>query len=80
MRLFGWQLSISKGSRPLPEEVVTALSQVDGFDRRLREMSTRLETVYRKVYRDVAKGNGEADTLISSEVLTPKIIRPGDPL
>ncbi len=88
MKIGHFRLPFRRDSKPLPSELVTALSRLDevisSVDERLvameanvKETRQRLETVYRKVYRDIEKGDGQKE-----EVPPPvaKIIRPGDPL
>jgi len=54
-----------------------------GIDENVKVTRQRLETVYRKVYRDAEKGNGDLEALNAPprEALNaPTIIRPGDTL
>ncbi len=83
------------GSRRIPPEVVTALSQLQAaidtltasyseLEKFAKETRTRTETVYRKVYRDIEKGNGDSNVRENieewarSSLLKDKVIRPGD--
>lgn len=72
--------------------VITALAQMDtalsdlaerlaAAEALLREVKTRNETMYRKVYRDAAKGDGQGEEESLRQVVKqalPRVIRPGD--
>jgi len=70
MRIGRFVLDFKRTPKPLPPEVVTSLSLLNesiaslnawqkGIDDNVKETRTRLERVYRKVYRDEAKGDGD---------------------
>lgn len=91
MRFLWWALQVQKVAKPLPGELVTALSQfaemregvlerLEAVELNVRETRTRLETVYRKVYRDAAK-ESEPETVLpvmSKKFSFPDPLRPGD--
>ncbi len=97
MKLPGFLAKLRTGTKPLPVEVVTALSQVQNaidtltaahieLEKFAKETRTRTETVYRKVYRDLEKGDGEVDPqaalaeLVKASAAKEKLVRPGDPM
>jgi len=96
MKLPGFLAKLRPRPRPLSAEVVTALSQVQNaidtlttahieLEKFAKETRTRTETVYRKVYRDLEKGDGDIDIqakmqeFAKASLLKEIIIRPGDP-
>ncbi len=92
MRFGRFEFSLRRTPKPLPDEIVTALSRIETFaqdvcdrleksEANVKETRQRLETVYRKVYRDIAKADGEdtehqAPGYQQPAALRP--IRPGD--
>ncbi len=88
---FRWfSVKVQREAKPLPAEVVTALAQVADQVMRLqgevlnqgeiiKVMKPRLETVYRKVYRDIEKSEGGP---VGGEFTPPavarRVVRPGD--
>lgn len=92
MKLYRWELSLKKTPRPLSPGMVTQLSllrdelraeQTAHFaaqDDVIKTTRTRLETVYRKVYRDEAREDQEAAAEASAPTVPPpRAIKPGDP-
>lgn len=87
MRLGRFSFEFKREPKPLPAEAITLLSQlVDtrllAIEANMKETRQRLETVYRKVYRDLAK-DGEAETQPTPPRAAPTFpFRPkaGDPL
>lgn len=92
MNILPFKLSLQRRQSPLPPGVVTALTQVDTVVTDLasrlnaltalhKETRQRLETIYRKVYRESpGKGDGQMDDEILRQTIKepPREIRPGD--
>lgn len=91
MNLPRLKISFVKREKPLPPEVVTALSRASAviealaqglgeLEKNHKETRQRLETVYRKVYRDIAKEDQDAAAETPKvERPAPRPIKPGDP-
>jgi len=83
MKLGRFSFQLKREPRPLPAETVTLLSQL--VDTRLslmeanvKETRQRLETIYRKVYRDAVKDDGDLPG--TPPILhPPRILKAGDP-
>lgn len=89
MKIFRWQVNLQKAPKPLPAELVTALALLEHSEERLAQMEenvkltrSRLETVYRKVYRDeesLVKGNGkDTEELLKAFKPPAREIKAGD--
>ena len=100
MKFMGFSLQYKKRSKPLPAELVTALSRVEdalcrlaanteqlnewqkAIEANVKETRQRLETVYRKVYRDIAKEVEEISSVPTAAYKRDNTLptRPGDPI
>ncbi len=84
MKFFGLEISLKRQvSKRI--QVVTALSRIeqallriDAMEANVKETRQRLETIYRKVYRDIEKGDGHAEGPPPAPIIEHRIIKPGD--
>lgn len=93
MKFLRWQVNAQKAPKPLPAELVTALALLADYEERLTQIEenvkltrSRLETVYRKVYRDEeAARDGDKNPELLTQLIAQrgasvaKEIKPGDP-
>ena len=89
MKLFNFDLSLKRRPRPGYREQITLTAQIEHIQQRLDSLETefkvkgtRLETVYRKVYRDIENSN-KTEEAIPAEPTIPAPVsypKPGDPV
>jgi hypothetical protein len=82
MKFLGFELSLRKRAKPLPNYILEILSRLDLLEGTVRELGKAYEAMRSKIYRDAEHDDGHTEAVIPQGPLPfqKNVIRPGDPL